>query len=394
MGGANDFANSFGTSIGSGALKLRHAVLIAAVAEFLGAVLVGGSVTNTISAGVVAPELFKNDYRLLALGLIATLVGSGLFLTLATRFGLPVSTTHAIVGALVGFGIVANGWGSITWEKVGWISVSWVMSPIGGAIGGFITFKVIQRKILNRLNPVESARIWIPFFLGLAVVSVSLSMVYKGLKNLNLNLPLWEALPIALILGIVIAVLVGKNFRISSQLPQDEQIEKIERRFKFLQIFTAGYMAFAHGSNDVANSIGPLAGVYALYKYGVIAMKASVPIWILALGGVGIILGLAVFGRAVIRTIGTKITHITPSRGFAAEFAAATIVLIFSKAGMPISTTHTIVGAVVGVGLARGMETLDLRIVKQILTSWLVTIPAASIAAAGAYWIARAVIGW
>jgi len=394
MGGANDFANSFGTSVGSGAIKLKFAVLIAIVATFTGAVFAGGNVTSTIRQGIVDPLMFEGNYRLLALGLISALVGSGAFIQVASRYGLPVSTTHAIVGALVGFGVVSNGFWSISWGTVGWISVSWVLSPIGGALFGYFVFKVISKQVLQRDNPAESARFWIPFFIGLAVTSVTLSMIYKGLKNLNLALPLWQAIPIALLFGLLIALVAYWRIGDFSHLPYEEQLEMAERKFRFIQIFTAGYMAFAHGSNDVANGVGPLAGVYALYMNGFIPIKAAVPVWILTLGGVGIVLGLAVFGKKVIETIGTKITHITPSRGFAAEFAAATIVLIFSKAGMPISTTHTIVGAVIGVGMARGMASLDMRVIRHILTSWVVTIPAAAVASALTFWLAKMILGW
>lgn len=379
MGGANDFANAFGTSVGSKAITIRQAVIIAIIAELLGAVLVGGHVTDTVRKGIVDPTNFQAEPMVLVYGLLAALIGSGLFLQLATHFGLPVSTTHAIVGAMVGFGIVSTGFGGVKWLTVWNIVLSWVISPIGGGIVAFATFRIIQRKVLENSLPLLMARKVVPVFVGLTVMVVGLSVVYKGMKNLHLNMPLSEALVYSFILGIISYIIVRFSMNRDTEGKRSEQINKVEGSFKFLQIFTAGYVAFAHGANDVANSIGPLAGIWSIYKSGIVGLQAEVPYWILLLGGTGIIIGLAVLGYKVIETIGSKITAMTPSRGFSAEFSAASVVLIFSKLGMPVSTTHTLVGSVIGVGLARGIGALDFRVVRQIFMSWVVTIPLAAL---------------
>ena len=379
MGGANDFANAFGTSVGSKAITIRQAVIIAIIAELIGAVFVGGHVTDTVRKGIVDPINFQADPMVLVYGLLAALIGSGLFLQLATHFGLPVSTTHAIVGAMVGFGIVSTGFGGVNWATVGSIAMSWVISPIGGGIVAFSTFRIIQRKVLENRFPLLAATKVVPVFVGLTIMVVGLSIVYKGMKNLHLDMPLPVALMYSGLLGLLIFFVVRIAMRGVSGGDRADQIVKVEGSFKFLQIFTAGYVAFAHGANDVANSIGPLAGIWSIYKNGIVGLQSEVPYWILLLGGTGIILGLAVLGYKVIETIGTKITAMTPSRGFAAEFSAASVVLLFSKLGMPVSTTHTLVGSVIGVGLARGIGALDFRVVRQIFMSWIVTIPLAAI---------------
>ncbi len=391
MGGANDFANAFGTSVGSKAITIKQAVLIAIVAELLGAVLVGGHVTNTIRKGIVDPMNFQADPMILVFGLLAAVLGSGIFLQFVTHFGLPVSTTHAIVGGLVGFGLITQGIHGIHWSTVGNIAMSWVISPIGGGILAFAMFKIIQSTVLQVDNPVTSARKIVPIFVGLTLMVIALSVVYKGLKNLHLDMPISKAVIIAGVIGIIGALLSRFLLRNVTGGERRIQLVKVEASFKYLQIITAGYVAFAHGSNDVANSIGPLAGIYTIFKHGLVGLQSEVPVWILLLGGVGIILGLAVFGHRVIETVGTKITHITPSRGFAAEFSAATIVLTFSKLGMPVSTTHTLVGAVVGVGLARGLGALDLRVVSKIVSSWFITIPLAAITTAVIFLLLRAI---
>lgn len=380
MGGANDFANSFGTSVGSGAITIRKAVFIAILANLFGAVFVGGHVTDTVRKGILDPMQFQSEPILLVFGLLASLVGSGLFLQIATKFGLPVSTTHAIVGAVVGFGIISSGFGSVKWANVGNIAMSWVLSPIGGGIVAYSVIKHLQVKVFRLKNPVSASNRILPVYVGLAIMVVTLAMVYKGLKNLHLDLPIEQAIGISGILGLIGLVISRRYLTVESTDTQDRQVEIVEQRFKYLQIFTAGYVAFAHGANDVANGVGPLAGIWTIYHHGLVGLKSQVPVWILLLGGTGIVLGLATFGRKVIETVGKKITAITPSRGFAAEFSAATVVLTFSKLGMPVSTTHTLVGAVIGVGFARGIGAIDLKIVGRIFTSWVVTIPAAAIA--------------
>lgn len=382
VGGANDFANAFGTSVGSGAITIRQAVIIAIVAELLGAVLVGGHVTDTVRKGIVDPMSFQAEPMILVYGLTAALIGSGLFLQFATHFGLPVSTTHSIVGAMVGFGIISTGFSGIRWGNIGNIAMSWVISPVGGGIVAYTTFRIIQHKVLQNEKPLIAARRVVPVFVGITVIVLGLSVIYKGLKNLHLDLSISESLLYAAILGIIATIIVSFAMKRVDGDERRIQLVRVESSFRILQIFTAGYVAFAHGANDVANGIGPLAGIWAIYKNGLIGLKSEVPFWILLMGGTGIILGLAVFGHKVIETVGKKITAMTPSRGFSAEFAAASVVLIFSILGMPVSTTHTLVGAVIGVGFARGIGALDLRVVKKIFMTWIVTIPLAAAATA------------
>ncbi len=394
MGGANDFANSFGTSIGSGAISVRQAVMIAIISSLVGAVLVGGHVTDTVRKGIIDTTLFVDKPNILILGLFASLIGAGIFLNLATYLGLPVSTTHTIVGAILGFGLVANGFHSINWNCIGTIALSWIISPIGGGILAYTTFRIIQARILKSFHPVIAASRIVPLFVAITVMVLTLAMIYKGLKNARLDLTLSSALQFGAITGIIAGIviwLIMRKIDTSRIENHSDRLKFVERIFKYLQIFTAGYVAFAHGSNDVANGIGPLAGIWAIYNQGVVGLKTEVPTWILLLGGIGIVTGLAVFGHRVIETVGKKITQVTPSRGFSAEFSAATIVLVFSKMGMPVSTTHTLVGSVIGVGLARGYGALDMRVVSKIFTSWLVTIPLAAISTALAFWILKAI---
>lgn len=394
MGGANDFANSFGTSIGSGAITVRQAVLIAIISSLIGAVLVGGHVTDTVRKGIIDTSLFENAPNVLILGLFSSLIGAGIFLNIATYLGLPVSTTHTIVGAILGFGLITNGIDSVNWSSLGMIALSWIISPIGGGILAYTTFRIIQARILKSNSPIAAATMIVPFFVAVTVIVLILAMIYKGLKNVHLDLTLSDALLLSAIIGTFaggIVWLVLKKIDFSGIQTQSDQNKYVERIFKYLQIFTAGYVAFAHGSNDVANGIGPLAGIWTIYHEGMVGLKTQVPMWILTLGGIGIVSGLAVFGHRVIETVGKKITLVTPSRGFSAEFSAATIVLVFSKLGMPVSTTHTLVGSVIGVGLARGLGALDMRVVSKIFTSWLVTIPMAAISTALTFWILKAI---
>lgn len=375
MGGANDFANAFGTSIGSGAITMRGAIIIGAVMELAGALLVGSHVTNTMRRGIVDPNLFAADPRALVYGFMAALLAAGVFLQSATRFGLPVSTTHATVGGVLGFGLIAAGFGSISWGKMGQIVLSWFTSPICGGVLGFLTFWVIQSRILRSARPLEASRRIMPRFVTVVVVVIILSFLYKGLKNLRLDIPLPYALLLAVPAGVVAGYLSRRRFAADSA-NASPPLAVVENRFKFLQIITAAYISFAHGANDVANGVGPLAGIWTIYRSGKVDMGGAVPAWILILGGTGIVCGLGVFGWRVIETVGKKITAITPTRGFSAEFAAATTVLFLTRLGMPVSTTHTLVGAVIGVGFARGIAALDLRVVRNIFASWIITLPA------------------
>ncbi len=376
--GANDVANAMGTSVGSGSLTFKQAILIAAVAEFAGAYLVGGHVSDTIRKGMLDPTIFAGDPIHLVYGMIGALVASAVWLNLASYLGWPVSTTHSIVGAVVGFGVMAGGLDAVSWSKVGKVVMSWVISPVMGGLCSFILFRFITYQIFSRRNPLLYAKRLLPYLVFMVCIILANAMFYKGLKNLHLDLSFVQAMVYAILVGVVGFFLSKVIVKKVPDVPKREihkQLDSTEKIFKYLQILTAFYIAFAHGSNDVANAVGPLAAVVAILKNGTVQMKVDMPSWILAMGGACIVFGLLIWGRRVMETIGNKITEITPSRGFCATFGAATIVLVCSKMGLPVSTTHTLVGSVIGVGFARGLPTLNLGIIQEIVISWLATVP-------------------
>lgn len=382
--GANDVANAMGTSVGSGALTFRRAILLAAIFEFAGAVLVGGHVTQTIQKGIVDAGVFAGQPMLLAVGMSSALLASAIWLNLASWLGWPVSTTHAIVGAVAGFGMIAGGVDAVSWGKMGAVVASWLVSPVVGGLIGYAVFNVIRSLILDQDAPDVAARRWGPWLLLPVGSILTLSFVYKGLKNLKLDLPFGEAVLYSGGVGLVLTVaamlvfprLIRNSMRAGHREGgMDPRYVAVERIFVILQVATACMVAFAHGSNDVANAVGPVAAVWDIMHGGALGERVGVPTWILAAGGVGIVLGLATFGYRVIQTIGRDITEMTPTRGFAAEFAAATTILLGSRMGLPISTTHTLVGAVIGVGLARGIAAIDTGIIRTIALSWIATVP-------------------
>ena len=380
--GANDVANAMATSVGSKALTIRQAILVAAVFEFLGAVLAGGEVTSTIRKGIVDTDLLTGSPELLIYGMLASLLSAGTWLLVASRKGWPVSTTHTIVGAIVGFAAVGIGIDAVQWGKVGTIVMSWVVSPL---IAGFIAFLIymsVQRLILRQEDPLEKAKRYVPVYIFLAAFTIVLVTIVKGLKHVGLDLNLANsyllAIGIALVIAIVGAIAI-QRIKPDPKAEKRQHFYTVERVFAILMVVTACSMAFAHGSNDVANAIGPLAAVISVARTGIVGAQAALPIWVLLIGGIGIVVGLATFGKHVIATVGKKITQLTPSRGFAAELAAATTIVIASGTGIPISTTHTLVGAVLGVGLARGIDAIDLRVVGRVFVSWVVTIPAGAL---------------
>ncbi|MCG8588094.1 MAG: inorganic phosphate transporter [Proteobacteria bacterium] len=379
--GANDVANAMGTSVGSGALTVRKAILVAAVLEFLGAYLVGGHVTDTVRKGMLDMEIVAQHTDLLLYGMLASLASAATLLLGATRLGLPVSTTHAIVGAIVGFGAVGLGVDAVNWGKVSQIVLSWLTSPLLSGVLGFLLFLLTRAWILDREDPLGQVRRIGPIFFFYVFFIIGLVTLFKGLKNLKLDLALPEALLGSAALGLVGALLGWIFLRrvdVTAVDASRERFSQVERVFVVLQVLTACAVAFAHGSNDVANSIGPLAAVVSVARELPLGSKAPVEPWMLALGGLGIVLGLATWGHRVMETVGKKITELTPSRGFAAELAAATTIVLASRLGIPISTTHTLVGAVLGVGLARGIGALDLRVVGNIVVSWVATLPIAA----------------
>jgi len=376
--GANDVANAMATSVGSKALTIKQAIIVAAIFEFLGAVLAGGEVTSTIRKGIIDSNLLAGSPELLIYGMLASLLAAGTWLLVASHFGWPVSTTHSIVGAIVGFAAVGIGFDAVVWAKVGTIVLSWVVTPL---IAGFIAYLIygsVQRLILQHEDPLERAKRYVPVYIFFAAFTITLVTILKGLKHVGLNFSVsnayFMATGIAVFIAVIGAVAIGR-IEPDAKKEKKQHYYTVERVFAVLMVITACSMAFAHGSNDVANAIGPLAAVISIAKSGVVAGKAQVGLWVLVIGGVGIVVGLATFGRHVIATVGEKITHLTPSRGFAAELAAATTIVIASGTGMPISTTQTLVGAILGVGMARGIEAIDLRVVGRIFVSWVVTIP-------------------
>lgn len=447
--GANDVANAMGTSVGSGALTLRQAVVIAAVLEFSGAFFFGSHVTETIQNGIVDTSIFKNP-MLVVYGMLSALIAAGTWLHLASYYGWPVSTTHSIVGSLVGFGMAVGGIEAIYWENVAFIATSWLLSPLLGGLISFAIFSLLRQRVFYAHDPVQAAKRLTPPIVFCVIFVLSLMMVYKGLHNIDLHINFFQSLLISTgagVIGYIIAKLCLRRIlpakaiqkedanyhpdvsnqlekarrhllqaqassrdavqyqvsqileeiqRLSEQLKikgtgkESAEYAQVEKIFGYLQVVSACLMAFAHGANDVANAIGPLGAAINILSTGVISAQAAIPTWTLALGGIGIVVGLATWGWRVIETIGTKITELTPTRGFSAEFGAALTILLATRLGMPISTTHTLVGSVIGVGLARGMHALDLGTTRYIVISWLVTVPAGAIITVVCYYILTA----
>ncbi len=451
--GANDVANAMGTSVGSGALTLRRAVILAAILEFSGAFLAGTHVSETVRKGIVDPAIFANDGLSFMLGMLSALLAAGVWLQIASWKGWPVSTTHSIVGSVVGFGAVYGGINAVHWDKVGQIAASWVVSPLLSATISYFIFTFILRAIFYDARPLRSAKKIAPYLVFVVITMLSLTMAFKGLKNLKLDLSLPAAFAVASCVGLVAAIIsVWLISKIKSQRNPDDteerltdpnvvkslekatkhlekvkalapghmkdeisetldevrrlswesqrhydfhtnsaEYQQVEKLFVYLQILSACFVAFAHGANDVANAIGPMSAVLSVAMAGgeSIAAKAPVPLWVLALGGVGIVAGLATWGWRVMETIGRKITALTPTRGFSAEFGAATTIVIATKLGLPISTTHTLVGAVLGVGLARGIGAVNMGTIKDVVVSWVITIPAGAVLAILFFYVLR-----
>jgi len=394
--GANDVANAMATSVGSRAVTIKQALLIAAVFEFAGAVLAGGEVTKTIRKGIIDASSLAETPELLIYGMLASLLAAGLWLLIASRRGWPVSTTHSIVGAIIGFAIVGIGPDSVSWGKVGGIIASWIASPLLAGTLSYLLFSSVQWLILTREEPLIRAKRYVPYYIFLAAFVMSLVTMFKGLKHVGLELSKMQCYLIAFGFAVIIA-LIGKWF--VNRIEPNRKAEKkfhyftVERVFAVLMVVTACGMAFAHGSNDVANAIGPVAAVFSIAQEGVVGQSSPVSIWILLLGGMGIVVGLATFGRHVIATVGSRITHLTPSRGFAAELGAATTIVLASGTGIPISTTHTLVGGILGVGIARGISAIDLSVVGRIFLSWIITIPIGSVLAILFFYILKAIFG-
>ncbi len=397
--GANDVANAMGTSVGSRALTIKQAIIVAMIFEFAGAYLAGGEVTSTIRKGIIDPAGLSDTPELLVYGMMSALLAAGTWLLIASIAGWPVSTTHSIVGALVGFAAVGISVDSVNWGKVSTIVASWVVSPVLAGTISFAIFRSVQKLVLNADNPFEAAKRWVPMYMFLVGWIITMVTLTKGLKHIGLDIDYVSSVLIATVVGFGVTglgVVLLKRVKDDPKLQEKtgSRFASVERVFAVLMIFTACAMAFAHGSNDVANAIGPLAAVVGILSSGgEVAAKSALPSWVLLLGGGGIVIGLATYGFKVIATIGRKITELTPSRGFAAELAAATTVVLASATGLPISTTHTLVGAVLGVGIARGIGALNLRVIGSIFASWVVTLPVGAGLAIIFFYILKAIFG-
>ena len=383
--GANDVANAMGTSVGARAITIKQAIIIAMVFEFTGAWLAGGEVTSTIRSSIIDIESAGFDDRpeLLIFGMLSSLLAAGIWLVVASKYGWPVSTTHSIIGAIIGFAVVGISADSVMWGQVLEIVASWIISPVFSGTIAFILFLSVEKLVLSREDPLKYAKKFVPYYMFLVGFVIAMVTLVKGLSHVGLEVTFSQSAFLALAFALLTAI-IGIFFLRRLRLPDSDQptaqMQSVERVFGVLMIFTACSMAFAHGSNDVANAIGPLAAINSVIaNNGAFEAESALPVWILLLGGFGIVTGLAMWGHRVIRTIGKNITELTPSRGFAAEIAAATTVVIASGTGIPVSTTHTLVGAVLGVGLARGMSALNFGVVGRIFLSWIVTLPAGAI---------------
>lgn len=395
--GANDVANAMATSTGSKALKIRHAIIIAGIFEFAGAFLAGGEVTDTVRKGMVDLEYLEGTPEILVYGMLASLLAAGSWLLMASWFGWPVSTTHSIIGAIVGFAAVGVSMEAVHWPRIGTIVLSWVVSPGLAGLVAFALFRSVQTLVFNHPDPFTAARRYVPVYIFLAAFVVALVTLLKGLSHVGLEVSMAGAYGYAALLGVVVGaggMVAVRRIQPDPRAERGFHFANVERVFIVLMVVTASAMAFAHGSNDVANAIGPVAAVVSTVEAGtLVGAEAPVPNWVLLLGGVGIVAGLAMFGYRVMAKVGTGITELTPSRAFAATLAAAGTVVIASGAGLPISTTHTLVGAVIGVGIARGIAALNLRVIRTIVLSWVITLPAGALMSILFFYLLQGLLG-
>lgn len=393
--GANDVANAMGTSVGSGTITAKQAIYIALIFEFFGAYLAGGEVAETIKSGIIATDAFTGRPEVLIIGMMSALFAAGIWLVIASQKGWPVSTTHSIIGAIVGFAVVTVGMEAVQWSQFGGIVGSWFITPFIAGVVAYLIFTSTQKMIFDTEAPMKNAEKYAPYYTALTVFIICIVTLEKGLKHVGLDLTGTETTILSAIISIICAIICVFYLRsnaFKSSLQGKSAFSGVERVFSILMLITACAMAFAHGSNDVANAIGPLAAVVSIVDNGgVIEGKTVMAPWVLPLGAIGIAVGLAVMGHKVMSTIGTGITDLTPSRGFAAQFACSITVVIASGTGLPISTTQTLVGAVIGVAFARGIAALNLGVIRNIIASWVITLPAGAILAIIIYYILNAI---
>ncbi len=393
--GANDVANAMATSVGSRALTIRQAILIAAVFEFAGAFLAGGEVTATIRSNIVDASVLNGAANALVYGMLASLLAAGIWLLVATHYGWPVSTTHSIVGAIVGFAAVGVGINAVHWEVMGKIISSWILSPLLAGIIAYALFISVQRLILDTSDPFHNAKRYVPVYIFLVGFIIAAVTLFKGLQHIGLHLSKGGNYLLAVLIGLAamgLGMLAIRRITVDPAADRDFHFASVEKVFSILMMATACAMAFAHGSNDVANAVGPVAAIMSVVQSGGnITQNSPVSAWVLLIGATGIVAGLMMYGHKVIATVGNGITDLTPSRGFAATLATAGTVVLASGTGLPISTTHTLVGAVLGVGIARGIAALNLRVVRNIFVSWIITLPAGAILAIIFFYILKGV---
>jgi len=368
--GANDVANSMASAVGAKAITFKQAVLIAAILSVIGAVFIGSHVTQTVSKGIIVPTRI-GDPKLIVIGFFSALLAAGIWVTLATWMSMPISTTHSIIGALIGFGLVAGGGNVVNWSKLGAVAASWIISPVFAGLIAYLIFHLIAKFILRKHDPNLAARKFSPIFVGATFLIITLSLLLKTRLGTYTRGRIVE---ISVIVT-AISALIG-YFLTTKATRRGADVEAI---FRKLQIMTSCYVALSHGANDVANAAGPIVSILYVVKSGIIPMQVHVPAWVLIVGGAGIAVGIMTWGYRVMRTVAWRITELTNTRGFTIDFSAATSILIASKLGMPVSTTHAVIGAVVGVGLARGLEAVNLSIVRKIVMSWLITVPVAAL---------------
>lgn len=379
--GANDVSNAMATAVGARAITFKQAALIAGVLIFFGAVFVGPHVSETIKGKIIDSSIIS-DPSILLLGFISSLLAAAIWSTLATWREMPISTTHSIIGALIGFGIVAGGFSSVNWFEVGRVASSWVLSPVGGCILAYIVFRIIVRLIFAREDPVSATRVVGPFIVGVTVFVMSASLLFKTeLGNMLGIAEFYSTLIASAVVSMIVfflAMFLLRNIEAKSV----DDYGTVESIFRKLQVITSCYVAFSIGANDVANAIGPVAAIVPLASNGSMGQTAAIPIYLLVIGGFGMAFGCLTFGYRVMKTMGERITKLTNTRGFSVDFGVATTVLVASKLGLPISTSHTAVGAIIGVGLARGLDAVDLSVIKKIIVSWLLTLPIAALTSA------------
>jgi PiT family inorganic phosphate transporter len=395
--GANDLANIMSTAIGSKAISVKQALIIAIIFEIAGAFLGGSEVTETVQGGIINAHLFAHTPQLLIYGMLSVLFASAIWITWASCLGMPVSITNAIVGALVGAGALMLGLHALHWQMVGYIAISWICSPAIAGVIAYLLFISIRRWILATPNPMRAAKRFVPLYLFAVGVILSLMTVVKALHHFHLNFTLLETFFLVALstIGVMtIGTIAIRRIFSKARLRRHNQFAYIERMFSVLMAFTACAMVFAHGSNDVAIAVGPIAAIISLVHTGKIMGDNMMSGTIILFGCFGVILGLFMYGRKVIATVGTAITTLTPSRAFAATLAAASTVVVSTSTGIPVSATQTLVGAVFGVGLARGIDALNLNVIRNIIMSWIITIPVTAGLASLFFYILREIFGY